>query len=96
MASKLFVDQIIGRDGDGNSQAADVGTGVSLSAATLEGATDLSVTGILTATEINSVDGAGINITGIITATNFYGPAGGLTNLPSSTVSKIIAFTYIQ
>ena len=96
MASKIFVDQIIGRDADGNGQAAVIGSGVSVTDVTLTGTTNLNATGIVTATEVNTLDGVGINITGIITATNFFGAATGLTGLPSSSISKVIAYTYIQ
>jgi hypothetical protein len=96
MASKIFVDQIIGRDADGNAQAAVIGTGVSVTDVTLTGTSSINATGILTATEVNTSDGVGMNITGIITAANFFGAATGLTGLPSSSISKVIAYTYIQ
>lgn len=52
----------------------------------------VNVTGVLTATNYNVTN---VNVTGVVTATSFVGNGSGLTNLPSVSSGKMIAYKRI-
>lgn len=52
----------------------------------------VNVTGVLTATNYNVTN---INVSGVVTATSFVGNGSQLTNLPSVTNGKMIAYKRI-
>ena len=88
--SKIKVNKITNRNEDG---AVELTKGATIpSGGTLNIVGDVNITGILTAASYSVTN---INVTGVITATNFVGNGSQLTNLPSVTNGKMIAYKRI-
>jgi hypothetical protein len=88
--SKIKVNKITNKSEDG---PVELTKGATIpSGKTLNITGNVNVTGILTAASYNTQN---INVTGIITATNFVGDGSQLTNLPSVSTGKMIAYKRI-
>lgn len=88
--SKIKVNSIVNKNDDGQVELTRGATISSGQQFTVNG--NFNVTGVMTATNYNSNS---INVVGVITATSFVGDGSGLTNLPSVSVAKIIAYKKI-
>lgn len=88
--SKIKVNSIVNQNDNGAvelTRGAIIPSGQQLS---VNG--NLNITGILTAANYNVNN---INVTGVITASSFVGDGSLLTNLPSVTAGKMIAYKRI-
>ena len=88
--SKIKVNSIVNKNDDGQvelTRGATIPSGQQLSVTG-----NFNVTGVLTAT---SYDVGSMNVTGVVTASSFVGDGSALTNLPTVSSSKIIAYKYI-
>lgn len=88
--SKIKVNSIVNKNDDGKVELTFGATIPSGQQLNVTG--NFNVTGVLTATNYNVNN---VNVTGVITATSFVGDGSFLTNLPSVSSAKIIAYKRI-
>jgi len=88
--TKIRVNYVVNQNDDGQVELTRGATIPSGGQLTVNGG--FNVTGVLTATNYNVNS---MNIAGVITATSFVGSGANLTNLPSVSAGKIIAYKKI-
>lgn len=89
--SKVNVNIITNKNEDGPvelTQGATIPVGKELKVTSGNG----NITGIMT---VANYDVTNVNVSGVVTATSFIGSGANLTNLPTVSSSKIIAYRYI-
>jgi hypothetical protein len=92
MASKLIVDTIVGRDEDGNDTQVLVSTGITVTGVAFSVLGDFNISGVITASQINTTSGSGLTIVGIVTANNFAGDGTNLTNLSIASGAQALGY----
>lgn len=92
MASKLVVDTIVGRDEDGNDTQVLVSAGITVTGAAFSVLGDINISGVITASQVNTTSGSGLTISGIITANNFAGDGTNLTNLSIASGAQALGY----
>lgn len=92
MASKLVVDNIIGRDEEGRDTQVVVSAGITVTGAAFSVSGDINISGIITASQVNTTSGSGLTVSGIVTANNFAGDGTNLTNLSIASGAQALGY----